>query len=67
MTSGEQHAHGPDLWRVLDILVWLSIGVIVVIGAESLIGYIIRERIASGARRHLVKVSQDAAGESAAE
>jgi hypothetical protein len=62
--SGD-HDHGrsrpadPDLWRVLEILVWLSVGVLLVIFVEWAGGYIARKNIVSGAQRLLRKQAQE--------
>lgn len=52
--GGTGHAHdvgGPhdgagDGWKVLDAIVWAAVVVVVVIGTEWLIGYLVRERLA---------------------
>lgn len=49
----------PNWWKILDILVWVAVGVIAVIGAEWLIGYLVRERITQGANRYLATVNAD--------
>lgn len=56
-----------DGWRVLDILVSVAIGVIVVLAAEWLVGYVVRQRIAAGAQRHLAKVNSQAGTDGPAE
>jgi hypothetical protein len=48
----------------MDILVWVGVAAIVVIGAEWFFGKIIRESIAAGASRYLRKVDAGATPES---
>lgn len=53
--GGPDDGAGVDWFRVLDIAVWVSVAVIAVMGAEWLIGRVIRESLASGASRYLKK------------
>lgn len=53
--SHDQGAVESGWFRALDALVWVSVAVIVVLAAEWFVGVLIRERIASGARRYLAK------------
>lgn len=57
------HAHEPDWFRVLDVVVWVSVAVIVIMAVEWIGGAIIRETIARQAQRFLRK----SAGASSAE
>jgi hypothetical protein len=75
MSTPERHSHtkakaggpddgaGPDWFRVLDVVIWVSVAAIAVMGIEWLIGRAIRESIASGASRYLKKTA-DATPES---
>jgi hypothetical protein len=58
------HAHpegGPDdgsafdWFRVLDVLVWVAVVVIVILGTEWFVGRLVREKIAGQAQRFLAK------------
>jgi hypothetical protein len=65
--SGHTHSHGrkaaggpddgagPDWYRVMDVLVWVGVAAVAVIGIEWLFGKMVRESIASGASRYLKK------------
>lgn len=56
--QGDAHTHGAvDWFKVLDVAVWVAVVVVVVIGAEMLVGKVVRERIARDAGRYLAKVS----------
>jgi len=50
---------GFDWWRALDLAVWAAVAVIAVLGIEWLVGTVVRERIAAGANRLLVKAAAD--------
>jgi len=63
--SGDSHVHQgvtdsgeyAHWFRILDVLVWLSVAVIFAIGIEWMVGYVVREKIARGADRYLAKVA----------
>lgn len=55
--------HGPeqgavDWWHVLDVLVWVSAGIIAVIATEWLAGRVIRERLAVQASKYLKRTAE---------
>jgi len=60
--AGDQidHAHDdPAAWfRALDVIVWAAVVVIVVLGAEWLGGYMVRERLARSFGRYLERVNE---------
>lgn len=57
--GGHTHAHEHDgdnsfdWFGALDIAVWAAVAVLVALGVEWLIGYLVRERIARGADKFL--------------
>jgi hypothetical protein len=54
----DNHDHGGvDWFAVLDTVVWLAVGVVLIIGAEMLVGKVVRERIAAGAEKYLRRTS----------
>jgi len=63
VTAAGDHTHegGPDdgaydWFKILDIVVWVSVALITCMAVEWLIGVVVRERISRGAARHLAKV-----------
>lgn len=56
---GEGHSHEHDgdnsfdWFGAFDIAVWAAVAVLVALGVEWLIGYLVRERIARGADKFL--------------
>lgn len=67
MSGDHTHAAGGpedgaprfDVWKVFDILIVASIVVVVVIGAEWLLGYIVRERLAKAIHPDTAKATAD--------
>lgn len=62
MSKGHTHG-GPDdgaeanWFKFLDVLVWVAVAAIVILGAEWLVGYITREKLGRQAERFLAKAS----------
>lgn len=54
---GGPHDGAGAEWKALDALVIAAIVVVVVIGAELLMGYMVRERLSRALRRDLVKAA----------
>ncbi len=53
-------AGGPDdgafdWFKILDILVWVAVAAIAIMGVEYLLGWVARERIATKAQQYLAK------------
>lgn len=61
--DGHQHEGGErkpfDWFTALDILVWASVFLILILAAEWAYGTFVRERISREAGRYLAKVSAD--------
>jgi hypothetical protein len=59
--GGPDDGAGPDWFRVLDVVIWVSVAAIAVMGIEWLIGRAIRESIAASASRYLKKTAATSA------
>ena len=61
--SGKDHPHDErapfDWFTMLDILVWASVILILVLGAEWAYGTFVRERISREASRYLVTAAAE--------
>jgi hypothetical protein len=55
--GGADDGAGADWFHVLDVAVWVAVGVIAVIAAEWFVGYLVREKISRGAGRYLQRVT----------
>lgn len=66
--KGKAHSHpkggpddgavtGIDWFKVLDVAVWVCVGVIAIMGVEWLVGKVIRESVTAGANRILQKAA----------
>jgi hypothetical protein len=59
--SGHTHPHedSSSAWfRGLDVIVWAAVGIIIVLVAEWVGGYLVRERLARSARKYLDRVDE---------
>lgn len=55
--------HQLDWFHILDVIVWVAVGVIGILAAEWLLGKIVRDKIAAGASRYLQRVTPDASSD----
>lgn len=44
---------GLDWWRLLDALVWVSVGILAILAIEWMFGKFVREKLAGEAAKHL--------------
>jgi multisubunit Na+/H+ antiporter MnhB subunit len=59
-TPAKTHEHdepATDWFAVLDVVIWVAVGVIVLFAAEWLFGKVIRERLSHEAQRFLRRQS----------
>lgn len=55
--DGQGQGGGVDWFKTVDVIVWVAVAIIVCLGAEWLIGYLVREKIARGADKLLARVA----------
>lgn len=64
MSAGPAHQHEADgrkpfdWFTALDILVWVSVALILILGAEWAYGTFVRERISREAGRYLARAAE---------
>jgi len=64
VTRPHEHTHespddggaGYDWFKVLDVMVWVSAAVIAAMAFEWFLGFLMREKLARGAKQYLAKV-----------
>jgi hypothetical protein len=47
---------GVDWFAILDVLVWGAVVIIAVLALEWVAGFVVRERLAAQAQRHMARV-----------
>lgn len=59
--AGKTHTHdapeGADWMSYVDVAVWVAIAVVVILGAEYLFGFVVRERLAAQATKWNIKAA----------
>ena len=55
--GGPADGAGADWFKFLDVLVWVAVAAIVILGAEWLAGYLMREKLGRQAERFLTRAT----------
>lgn len=61
--SKPDHAHNEGFWEALDIVVWVTVGLLFILAIEWFVGRMVRERIASGATKFLRQQAPDSSAD----